>query len=244
MNIPSLCIRFSAFIAQNLGLGNSQQLRSAAVEENMCILMLLQNRCRALRRNLAFDHVVNRLRLGFARGDQDDSFRLHDAVDAHCQRIVRHIGIREEALVRFQRALCERYLVCSVREFIRWLVKANVAVIANAEQLQIDAACRLDARFVLCALRFFVRGIAVEEVHTRRVDIRMAEQIRKHKGIVAVFVVSRQIAVFIEVEGRDIAKNVMAIPAEEMPAVKSEVLATDRITKRVQVVQSQPHILE
>lgn len=40
------------------------------------------------------------------------------------------------------------------------------------------------------------------------------------------------------------AKNVMAIPAEEMPAVKSEVLATDRITKRVQVVQSQPHILE
>lgn len=36
----------------------------------------------------------------------------------------------------------------------------------------------------------------------------------------------------------------MAIPAEEMPAVKSEVLATDRITKRVQVVQSQPHILE
>ncbi len=51
---------------------------------------------------------------------------------------------------------------------------------------------------------------------------------------------------FADLRGGDYvyAKNVLAIPKEEMPAIKEEVLATKEITARVQVVQSQPHILE
>ena len=63
------------------------------------------------------NHIAHRLRLSRARGNQNNPLRLHDAVDAHCQRVARHVGIREEAFVCIQRALRKRHLICCVREF-------------------------------------------------------------------------------------------------------------------------------
>ena len=48
----------------------------------MYVRMILQNACRAFRGHRSLNHIVHCLRFRFARGDQNDPLRLHDAVYA------------------------------------------------------------------------------------------------------------------------------------------------------------------
>jgi hypothetical protein len=56
---------------------------------------------------------------------------------------------------------------------------------ADAKNLKVDAASRLNGAFVPRTLRVEVRDISMQEVHTRRIDVHSTEQVLLHEAAVA-----------------------------------------------------------
>ena len=83
---------------------------------------------------------------------------------------------------------------------IRRLVEADVAVVADAEQLQVHAAERFDERFIAGGFRLEVLRKAVRHMRVRLVDVDVVEQVVVHEIAVAVRVVAGKPAVFVEVD--------------------------------------------
>ena len=78
---------------------------------------------------------------------------FQDRPHAHRQRLARHLRriAAEQRGVVAPGAVRQRHAVRARDELVARLVEADVAVGADAEQLEIDAARRLDRRFVALA---------------------------------------------------------------------------------------------
>ena len=87
------------------------------------------------------------------------------------------------------------------------LVEADVAVGADAENLQIDAAGRGDRRFVAPALRLQVGSAAVEHADVGGIDRDVIEQLRLHERAIAARVIAVEAGELIEVERAHAATN-------------------------------------
>ena len=99
-------------------------------------------------------------------------------------------------------SVTRRVRLCRVRA---GLVEADVAVAADAQDLQIDAAGPADRLFVAQAvvLDFRERHGAVGNVDVLRRDVDVVEESLVHPAVVAVQIVRLHGIVFVEVEGDD-----------------------------------------
>lgn len=96
-----------------------------------------------------FQHRCQRTRFAGAEGEQETMPRFHDGANPHGNTMVRDlIGMIEEIRV-IRPGLLGKNLDPSARaERAGWFVEADMAVAAQAEHLQIDAACMLDRFFI------------------------------------------------------------------------------------------------
>ena len=114
-----------------------QQRRGRRVEHNGDIGMKLEDGGRALRRNRAGDHGLDRFRLVGAGGNQHDRFRLHDRPNAHAESLPRHlIGAGEETGIGLNGTLGKIHHVRDRRKGIGRLIESNVTVAPNSQNLQ------------------------------------------------------------------------------------------------------------
>ena len=91
------------------------------------------------------------------------------------------------------------------------LVEADVAVAADAEKLQINAAQRPDQLVVTAALRLDVLRHAVRDVCVCLVDVDVVEQVGVHEVAVALLVVACQALVLVQVNRADLAEIQVAL---------------------------------
>jgi hypothetical protein len=82
------------------------------------------------------------------------------------------------------------------------LVEGDVAVAADAENLEVDAAGVLDPLLVLPAMDLEIERPAIGHVGAFGVDIDVVEQVLLHEGPVALRMSGAQADVFVQIEGR------------------------------------------
>ena len=88
------------------------------------------------------------------------------------------------------------------------LVECDVAVLADAAEEELDAADGLDRRLVARALGDEVRRVPVEDVHLRRSDVDVREELAEHERVVRLGVRLRQPDVLVHVEGHYVLETV------------------------------------
>ena len=91
------------------------------------------------------------------------------------------------------------------------LVEADVGVAADAQQLKIDAVMLLDDPVIPGALQGAVGLGAVRQEASVRRDIDMVEQILPHEAAVALGMVPRQAAVFVQIDGNRLPEIQLAL---------------------------------
>ena len=83
-------------------------------------------------------------------------------------------------------------------------VETDMAVGADAEELEVDASCGADSFFVASAEFFGIGRHAIGDVDVRAIDVHMPEEVLVHERVVGLRVVGANADVFIEVEGGDV----------------------------------------
>jgi hypothetical protein len=108
------------------------------------------------------------------------------------------------------------------------LVEADVTGLADAEDLEVDAAGFANRTLVLVRVRFDVaaRHVAARQVHVLGRDVDVLEQVLPHEPVVAVHAVGRHGVVLVEVEGHDVGE------IEPFLAVHADQLAVDADRRR------------
>ena len=91
-------------------------------------------------------------------------------------------------------------------EILVRLVEADVSVQTHAEQLQVNAARCLDGRIVALALPLGVKLRAVRQIDALCRHIHRVEEVFVHEIVIALVVIGRQAAVFVQIEGRAAAE--------------------------------------
>src|SRR5262249_55745064 len=84
----------------------------------------------------------------------------------------------------------------------RWLVEADVAVLTEAEDFEIDAARPPHRALVARTLASDVTRRAVEEMDALRVQVDVIEEVRVHERAIAVRITGAEAEELIEVECR------------------------------------------
>ena len=190
--------RHDAFAAQPGGGG--------FVEQDLDLGMQLQERGGNARGDRAAHGLRDDFGLALAGRHQHDRPRVHDRRHAHRQRLFRHVFqlAAEEPGVRAARRQRQLHAVRPRRQLRRRLVEADVAVLADAENLQVDAAGPQDAIFEPRALGVEVLRLAIEEVRLARRQVHVAEQVLAHVGAVAARVRRIDAHELVEVERGDL----------------------------------------
>ena len=90
--------------------------------------------------------------LAFAGSHQQDLFRFQDTAGAHCNRMGRDLTFRsEEAGVGLNRAFCQTGQMAADREMVVGFIEADVPIMADTQQLDIDTAAAFDQRVITAA---------------------------------------------------------------------------------------------
>jgi hypothetical protein len=101
----------------------------------------------------------------------------------------------------------------------RRLVEPDVAVHAETQNLDVDAAGPRDGAFVSHALGTRIPGRAVKEVDPRRVEVHAIEQVPAHEGVIAAGIARCDTQKLVEVERDDLPKIGTAIGVESSELV-------------------------
>ena len=118
--------------------GGSQLAESGLVSHHHHIVVELEDGGGALGGDGAAESGVQRIGLALAAGDQQHAAGGHDAAHAHGQSLTGHlVGGGEEAGVGIDGALSQIDLMSLQREVVGGLVKADVAVVTDTEDLDI-----------------------------------------------------------------------------------------------------------
>ena len=152
------------------------------------------------------DRTLNRLRgnagLFRPRDQHDDALRIENRADAHREGALRHRLRRVEidGVLRVGRR-SQRLRPGAAAERRDRLVETDVPVVADAEQLKIDAARILDRFLIAEPLGDFIPGEPVRQIRVPHIDVDLAEQMLVHIVAVRIRVLRRQPDVFVEIEG-------------------------------------------
>ena len=166
-------------------------------------MVQLQERRRQLRRQRSVDDPLDAARLALAVREQDGAARLKDRRHSHRQRLGRHLldVSAEERRVAAPRLRPQRDAVGARLEHGARLVEADVAVGADAENLDVDAASLGDRPLVA---RHSSSGSAVptRKLIRSRAEVDVAEQVLLHELAVRAGIVRGQADELVEIEGR------------------------------------------
>ena len=83
-----------------------------------------------------------------------------------------------------------------------------------AAQEEVDAAVGGNLFFVATTFGHGVFGVAVENIDVLGEDVDLVEKVGPHEGVVALLVVARYAAVFVHIEGDNIAERHFAFLVE------------------------------
>ncbi|MPN07706.1 hypothetical protein SDC9_154977 [bioreactor metagenome] len=163
--------------------------------------MGLDKRCGVLNIQLLIEQQpLHRLRLVFARCEQQKLFRAEDISHPHRDRARRNLVPRcKESRVRIDRTLVELFHMRAVIEHPPRLVKADVPIHANAEQLHIDGLLRQCIAECL-DVRFDIPGSPGND-GVFLVDVDMVEEILVHKPAITLRMIRREADIFIQIDG-------------------------------------------
>ncbi len=194
------------------------------VEMNGGVRMLLQVGRGDRTVDVALHRPTHDRRLVLAGRDQRDLARLEDGRDPHRDRLGGDVLGAEE--VGGGGAACDRVErdQPGARPGTRArLVEADVAGLADAEDLVVDATRRLDRVLVVAAVGLDLGAgqVAARDVDAGPVHVHLFEQVLPHEPVVAVQAPRRHRVVLIEVEGRDVG------PVEALVAMEPDQLAVD-----------------
>ena len=179
-----------------------QQRRGRLVQQEDNVVMGAQDAGLRLRVHIALYGRADGLGLIGAGGKQEHAAGVHDAANAQADRLTGHVVFTvEEAAVGLDGAMRKVDDVAAIHKRVGRLVKADVAVAANAKNLDINAACLGNGFIIAGAFRLLVGGVAVGDMGAGRVDVDMIEQLGLHKAVIALLVLNRQSAVLIQVKG-------------------------------------------
>ena len=155
----------------------------------------------------AAEGLVENLLLVGAGGYQNHLPGCHHGADAHGVSSGGNLvnGV-EEALVGLTGNLLQLYLMGHGREMVGGLVEADVAVVANAQQLQVHPAPLLNLLLISLAHGRHVLGLAVGNDGVLGLDVHMIEQVLLHEVPVALGMVPGQALVLVQVGGTNPGK--------------------------------------
>ena len=91
------------------------------------------------------------------------------------------------------------------------LVERDVPILADTAQEELDASVRFDPRLVRVALPDQVFGVAVQDVHLRRRDVDVREELAEHECVVGLWVVLGQSDVLVHVERHHMLESVQGL---------------------------------
>ncbi len=192
-------------VLEHPGRRDARQLAGRReIEIDGAVGVPLQERGGDVGLDLTLDGALHDRRLVLARRDQRDLARLEDRRDPHRDRLARHVVFAEEVGGRILAG--DRVEGDEPRTRIgrrSGLVEADVAALADAEQLEVDAAHIGDGALEGGGMlgQALARHAAVRDVDVRRDDVHVGEQILPHVAPVAVRAVCAHRVVFVEVEG-------------------------------------------
>ena len=191
------------------------------VEVDLRVRVFLQKARGDRVRDAALDRARDDRRLALAKRHHHHALRLENGADTHRHRARRHILLAEEiARGVLARDAVERDQARAARARGAWLVEADVARAADAEELQVDAARGANHALVGVAHRahFVLARGAVGDVGVRRIDVDPVEQVLAHEAAVALQLVRLHGPVFVEVEGDDILEGqpLLAVEPHEL----------------------------
>ena len=141
-----------------------------------------------------FQHgIMDGLGLVRAGGNEHHLPGTHNGADAEAYRLPRHfVGAVEKARIGFNGALAQRDQVATVHEAIPGLVEADVSIAANAQQLNVNAARRLNGGIIRAGRRSQITGRATGHMDGLRAHVHMLEQLLHHEGVVAAGMLRRK----------------------------------------------------
>lgn len=153
----------------------------------------------------AFDGLGYGLGFIFSRGKEDGFAGVEDGSDAHGDDMEWHrVLAAEEAGVVLAGAGGEGFDAGAGGEGGCRFVEANVAICADAEELEVDAACCADFFLVAAAEFFGVRRHTVWDMNVCRIDVHMPKEILMHEGLVGLRMVGSNADVFVQIERGDL----------------------------------------
>ncbi len=168
-----------------------------------------QKRGRHAGRHRAFGRFANDLALVLPLGDQQDFAGIEDRGHAHRDGVCGDVFLAEKvagSVAAGERV--EGHQPCAAAQGAKWLVKANVAVAADAQKLDVDAAGLVDSGFVAAAMigHLVGRNRAVGNVDVVARDVDVVEEMLVHPAVVALQGLRVEAVVFVEVKGNDVGE--------------------------------------
>jgi len=187
------------------------QFQSCLVGNQGEVGMQLQDGAGGLGLDGAEEAVLHSLSLACAVADQQDPLCLHDGADAHGVGMGGNIlTLLKETLVGVDGGVGQLHMVGAVDELVAGLVEADVAVGAQAQQLQVSTTKGLDDSIVTGALSSSVGVGAVGNIAVGLVDVHMIEQVGAHEVGIALVVILGQTHVLVQVDGSDLGEVQLA----------------------------------
>src|SRR5438552_2164394 len=134
---------------------------------------------------------------------QDQLARIENGADAHRDGVHRHVfPALEEARVVIDGLLGERLESGARAQRARRLIEGDVAVGADAQDLQVDPAAFRDTLLVPFAEGGVVAGRPGGNIDVLPRDVHLPEEVLIHEVVVALWMIRGQTDVFVEVERR------------------------------------------
>src|SRR5262249_18389766 len=131
----------------------SERVSSVFVDDKSHVGMKLQCRSANGRRDWAFDGFGDGGSFRFSCGENQDAAPVENRADAHGDGALGNFRSgREKSAIVFNRFEREFFQTSARREAGIRLIETDVAVAADAENLQIDSAGRFDGAFVAFAV--------------------------------------------------------------------------------------------
>src|SRR6185312_13137593 len=202
--------------------------RNVVHDEND-VIVLLQQGGRYLLGDIAFHRLPDDRRLQLSPGHEHDAFGPQNGADPHRDCESRHLrDILKIERIRDTRGVLQRNQPGMGIDAGARFVETDVAVVTDAQYLQIDAAGFFDHLLVLDAmlLDLVLSPLAVRDMTIGRIDVHLVEQLFLHEAVVALKGIVVDGIVFVEVESDNVPE------AEPFVAVQPDQLGIQRLGRR------------
>ena len=132
---------------------------------------------------------------------------MHNGFDTHSIGLLRYIiSTGKEPLVGFNSILSQIHAMYILFKGCTWLIKANMAIVTNAQKLHINATKALNQLSIALGFFLTIHFHAIREIGFIGIDIYPVKQVLVHEIIVALVIVLGQAFVLVKVYGSNLGE--------------------------------------